>query len=191
MAQRVQPSVQFVKSTDVLIRLAAITTRPVITISGQDWTIDQSLTYKELQAAPTGDASHDKTEQSYRFIGDDGFKDSSFTDERLSSSFTSFWVRDNVNSYALDEAVEILYNADNDRDKEVFVQIFEYLGFNSSNSKYIYTASIYSACVSNLKKSYPADNQVSLSFSLMSRGRAFSGYYASSSILRTDAPNAS
>jgi len=192
MADRVQPSTQFVNSTDVLIRVAAISTRPTISISGQTWTISpNNLAYKELQASPTGDLSHDKTEKSYRFIGDDGGTDSTFTNERLSSSFSSFFVRDNLDKSKLDEAMQIILNADRDLKKEVHVQIFKYLGLDAATSQQVYDATMYTACVMNFKESYPADDIVQTNFTFMSRGKISSGQYnAGASLLRADAPNA-
>ncbi|OUX93629.1 MAG: hypothetical protein CBC03_01285 [Pseudoalteromonas sp. TMED43] len=107
-------------------------------------------------------------EQEYYLLGNGGFADSVKVTTRAQASITSYFQKDldssGLDETAYDEAMDIVLRGRNDRDFELYTEIYKHNGATT------YDVTVFVASVMNYSESYPADNLVEVTFDLMSRG---------------------
>ena len=126
-------------------------------------------------------------EQEYYLLGGGGFADSVKVTQRCQASITSYFQKDldgsPIDATAFDEAMDVILRGRTEKDFEVYVEIFKFLGGQT------YDLTCFAGTVMNYNESYPADNLVETTFDLMSRSTYGAGRCTiSGSILPTN-PN--
>ena len=170
-----QHPTQIIKSQDTIIYVGglAAATRPSITPA-----VSGVLTRPTGTEVPTdrfflggvtnATVSINDGEQEYYLLGNGGFADSVKVTTRAQASVTSYFQKDlndnTLDETAYDEAMALVLRGRNDRDFELYVEIFKHLSGN------FYDLTCFAASVMNYSESYPADNLVEVTFDLMSRG---------------------
>lgn len=170
----IQHPTQIIKSQDTIIRVGALTgaSRPVITpATGGALTMPSSgvpTGMKFLGGVTNASVSINDGEQEYYILGGGGFADSVKVTTRAQASITSYFQKDldgsGIDDTGYDEAMDIVLQGRNDRDFELYTEIYKHNGGTT------YDVTCFAAAVMNYSESYPADNLVEVTFDLMSRG---------------------
>tara|TARA_X000000950_G_C13914054_1_gene660174 strand:+ start:3103 stop:3690 length:588 start_codon:yes stop_codon:yes gene_type:complete len=170
----IQHPTQIIKSQDTIIKVGALTTptRPTITLANAG-----ALTMPAagvptnmffLGGVTNASVSINDGEQEYYLLGNGGFADSVKVTTRAQASITSYFQKDldgsGLDETAYDEAMDIVLRGRNDRDFELYTEIYKHNGATT------YDVTLFAASVMNYSESYPADNLVEVTFDLMSRG---------------------
>ena len=169
-----QHPTQIIKSQDTIIYVGGLAeaTRPSITVatSGEltrpTTGVPSNMFF--LGGVTNASVSINDGEQEYYLLGNGGFADSVKVTTRAQASVTSYFQKDlndnTLDETAYDEAMALVLRGRNDRDFELYVEIFKHLSGN------FYDLTCFAASVMNYSESYPADNLVEVTFDLMSRG---------------------
>ena len=169
-----QHPTQIIKSQDTIIRVGALSgiTRPEITPAAAGVltlpTTGVPTAMRFLGGVTNASVSINDGEQEYYLLGNGGFADSVKVTTRAQASITSYFQKDlddsGLDPTAYDEALEIVLRGRNDRDFELYTEIYKHNGGTT------YDVTCFVASVMNYSESYPADNLVEVTFDLMSRG---------------------
>ena len=169
----IQHPTQIIKSQDTIIKVGALTapSRPTITtaVAGALTMPTGTLpTMFFLGGVTNASVSINDGEQEYYLLGNGGFADSVKVTTRAQASITSYFQKDldgaGLDVTAYDEAMDIVLRGRNDRDFELYTEIYKHNGATT------YDVTVFAASVMNYSESYPADNLVEVTFDLMSRG---------------------
>lgn len=170
----IQHPTQIIKSQDTIIRVGALSgaTRPTITqASAGALTLPSSgvpTPMYFLGGVTNASVSINDGEQEYYLLGNGGFADSVKVTTRAQVSVTSYFQKDldagGIDETSYDEAMDIVLRGRNDRDFELYTEIYKHNGGTT------YDVTCFAATVMNYSESYPADNLVEVTFDLMSRG---------------------
>ena len=170
----IQHPTQIIKSQDTIIRVGALsgTTRPEITpatagaLTMPSTGLPSNIYF--LGGVTNASVSINDGEQEYYILGGGGFADSVKTTTRAQASITSYFQKDldggGLDETAYDEAMDVVLRGRNDRDFELYTEIYKHNGGTT------YDVTCFVATVMNYSESYPADNLVEVTFDLMSRG---------------------
>jgi len=190
----IQHPTQIIKSQDSIVYVGALSgaTRPVITPA-----VDGVLTRPSsgvpsnmyfLGGVTNASVSFNDGEQEYYLLGNGGFADSVKVTQRCQASITSYFQKDldgsSIDETAFDEAMDVVLRGRTEKDFELYVEIFKFLGGQT------YDLTCFAATVMNYSESYPADNLVETTFDLMSRGTYGTGRCTVSGAIIPTAPNA-
>jgi hypothetical protein len=171
-----QHPTQIIKSQDTIIYVGALsgTTRPTITPAAAGvLTLPSAANGKPaamrfLGGVTNASVSINDGEQEYYLLGNGGFADSVKVTTRAQASITSYFQKDlddsGLDPTAYDEALDIVLQGRNNRDFELYTEIYKHNGGTT------YDVTCFAASVMNYSESYPADNLVEVTFDLMSRG---------------------
>ena len=170
---------QFVKFKDAVLEIgkpAVVGVRPQITleadnkltVTGLDETFGTNA-LRELTAITNTSRSTDKSEQTFNFVGGDGWTDAVHLTKRISQSYTSYLLKD-TSSDGLDPALALILEAGNDEDIEVFIRNMFFLGStdNAGEVTYTWRTIACNALVSNPNENTPGDNIVEVTFDINS-----------------------
>lgn len=169
----IQHPTQIIKSQDTIIKVGALTApnRPTITtaVAGALTMPTGTIpTMYFLGGVTNASVSINDGEQEYYLLGNGGFADSVKVTTRAQASITSYFQKDldssGLDETAYDEAMDIVLRGRNDRDFELYTEIYKHNGATT------YDVTLFAASVMNYSESYPADNLVEVTFDLMSRG---------------------
>ena len=170
----IQHPTQIIKSQDTIIKVGALTppTRPVISqatagnLTMPSTGVPSSMFF--LGGVTNASVSINDGEQEYYILGAGGFADSVKVTSRAQASITSYFQKDldsgGEDNTSYDEAMEVVLRGRNDRDFELYTEIYKHFGGTT------YDVTVFAATVMNYSESYPADNLVEVTFDLMSRG---------------------
>lgn len=194
------------KARDTIVRIGQITNpnRPYAVYSGTGKSVISGIgnapTMYTINGVTTANFQISDDEQTYRLLGDSGWTDSVFVNSRAQASITTYFLKDLEYSGtgnnavfsagaagAFDEGQEIIAAARNDKDVELWVEIYKLL--DTSGGNYFYDLASFAACIMNYQESYPADNLTELTFDLMSRGEVYVGKFTSATQYFTGLPN--
>ena len=174
-----QHPTQIIKSQDTIILVGALSgvTRPTITVASSGvLTLPASGVPSGmyfLGGVTNASVSINDGEQEYYLLGNGGFADSVKVTTRAQASVTSYFQKDLDSSglveTAYDEAMDVVLRGRNDRDFELYTEIYKHNGGTT------YDVTCFAASVMNYSESYPADNLVEVTFDLMSRGAVGAG----------------
>ncbi len=193
------------KSRDSIIRIGRITNpnRPFVVYSGNSNSVISGIggapTMFTINGATTMNYQITDDEQTYRLLGDAGWTDSVIVNSRVQASVTTYFLKDldvsgtgndavfsNGTPGTLDPGQEIIAATRNDKDVELWVEIYKLL--DVQGGLYYYDLAAFAACIMNYQESFPADNLVEVTFDLMSRGVAFNGRYTTAQQFLTGLP---
>jgi protein subunit release factor A len=172
----IQHPTQIIKSQDTIVYVGAVSgvARPTVTTTSTGVTVSGAPTMHYLAGVTNASVAINDAEQEYYLLGNGGFVDSVVTTTRAQASITTYFQKDldgtNLQSEGVDEALNTILLARNDKDAEVFVEVYKLIG-----GSFNYDATMFSARVMNYSESYPADNLVEVTFDLMSRGTVGAG----------------
>lgn len=170
----IQHPTQIIKSQDTIVYVGALSgaTRPVITpavagaLSRPTSGVPTSMYF--LGGVTNASVSFNDGETEYFLLGNGGFADGVKVTQRCQASITTYFQKDldgtSIDETKFDEAIDVILRGRTEKDFEVYVEIFKFLGGQT------YDLTCFSACVMNYNESYPADNLVESTFDLMSRG---------------------
>lgn len=198
---------RILKARDTIVRIGQVTNpnRPYAIYSGTSLTVLSGIgnapaTMTTLNGVTTANFQISDDEQTYRLLGGSGWTDSVIVNSRAQASITTYFLKDLEFSGtgnnavfsagaagAFDEAQEIIASARNNKDIELWVEIYKLLDFSGGN--YFYDVACFAACIMNYQESYPADNLTELTFDLMSRGEVSIGKLTSANQFFTGLPN--
>jgi hypothetical protein len=175
----IQHPTQIIKSQDTIIKVGALAhpVRPAITTAAAG-ILTMPATGKPasmyfLGGVTNASVSLNDGEQEYYILGAGGFADSVKVTTRAQASITSYFQKDlddgAMDETGYDEAMEIVLRGRNDRDFELYAEIYKHFGGTT------YDVTVFAATVMNYSESYPADNLVEVTFDLMSRGTVGAG----------------
>lgn len=189
----IQHPTQIIKSQDTIVYVGALSgaTRPVITQPvGSSFTRPSSgvpANMYFLAGVTNATVNFNDGETEYYLLGNGGFADGVKVTQRCQASITSYFQKDvdgtTVNTSAFDEAMDLVLRGRTDKDFEVYVEIFKYIGGQT------YDLTAFAATVMNYNESYPADNLVETTFDLMSRGAYGAGLVTITGAILPVAPN--
>lgn len=190
----IQHPTQIIKSQDTIVYVGALSgaTRPDITpasagvltrpVSG----VPSSMYF--LGGVTNASVAFNDGEQEYYLLGGGGFADSVKVTQRCQASITSYFQKDldgsSIDETAFDEAMDLVLRGRTEKDFELYVEIFKFLGGQT------YDLTCFAATVMNYNESYPADNLVETTFDLMSRGTYGTGRCTISGAILPTSPNA-
>jgi len=189
----IQHPTQIIKSQDTIVYVGALSgaTRPVITpavagvLSRPTSGVPANMYF--LGGVTNASVSFNDGEQEYYLLGGGGFADSVKVTQRCQASITSYFQKDldgsTIDETAFDEAMNVILRGRTEKDFEVYVEIFKFLGGQT------YDLTCFAATVMNYNESYPADNLVETTFDLMSRSTYGTGRCTISGAILPTNPN--
>lgn len=184
------PGAAFIRGRERIIRVVDAPTRLSATTStgGIDGTYDTpaSTTMIPLRGLITADYSPQNNNQEFFLLGDEGFRDSVITSQAGDLACTAYFTLALDNNGAVnttdiqaDAGLKLILDAENDPNKELYVEVLTFMGQQGSNFEY--HARGFNAGVTELSESTPSDGLLELSWTFQSRGQIFFGTMSESS----------
>ena len=178
------PGAAFIRGRERIIRVVDAPTRLSATTSsaGIDGTYDTpaSTTMIPLRGLITADYSPQNNNQEFFLLGDEGFRDSVITSQAGDLACTAYFTLALDNNGAVnttdiqaDAGLKLILDAENDPNKELYVEVLTFMGQQGSNFEY--HARGFNAGVTELSESTPSDGLLELSWTFQSRGQIFFG----------------
>ena len=178
------PGAAFIRGRERIIRVVDAPTRLSATTSsgGIEGTYDTpaSTTMIPLRGLITADYSPQNNNQEFFLLGDEGFRDSVITSQAGDLSCTAYFTLALDNNGAVnttdiqaDAGLKLILDAENDPNKELYVEVLTFMGQQGSNFEY--HARGFNAGVTELSESTPSDGLLELSWTFQSRGQIFFG----------------
>ena len=169
---------RFIKFNDVVLEIGQFDTSRndlVVDPDTLDVTagLDTTFGLKELNCITTTNLNIDKTDQTFNFVGSNGWTDATHLTRRITQSYTAYFKTDGA--AAIDPAMDLLMTAGHEIDGfAIFARVMLFLGADATPEAQWRTW-IYPALVSNLQHSMPGDNVVEVSFDINSAGDSYYG----------------
>ena len=184
------PGAAFIRGRERIIRVVDAPTRLSATTSsgGIEGTYDTpaSTTMIPLKGLITADYSPQNNNQEFFLLGDEGFRDSVITSQAGDLACTAYFTLALDNNGAVnttdiqaDAGLKLILDAENDPNKELYVEVLTFMGQQGSNFEY--HARGFNAGVTELSESTPSDGLLELSWTFQSRGQIFFGTMSESS----------
>ena len=178
------PGAAFIRGRERIIRVVDAPTRLSATTSsgGIEGTYDTpaSTTMIPLKGLITADYSPQNNNQEFFLLGDEGFRDSVITSQAGDLACTAYFTLALDNNGAVnttdiqaDAGLKLILDAENDPNKELYVEVLTFMGQQGSNFEY--HARGFNAGVTELSESTPSDGLLELSWTFQSRGQIFFG----------------
>ncbi len=177
------PGAAFIRGRERIIRVIDAPTRLVGTTStaGIDGTYDSpSGTLTPLRGLISADYSPQNNNQEFFLLGDEGFRDSVITSQAGDLSCTAYFTLAldgsgavNTTDIQADAGLKLILDAENDPNKEIYVEVLTFMVQQGSNFEY--HARGFNAGVVDLSESTPADGLLELSWTFQSRGQIYFG----------------
>ena len=181
------PGGAFAKGRDRIARIADPgSVRKVCTISGGNITLPTGLTYNFLKGATRAEFTPSPNSQEFFLLGDSGWRDSVGVTQAGELACTAFFINgtdsSNEPEATVDAALNLVLGAESDPDKEIWTEVFTFLGLNAS-SEFVYYTRAFQAAVTGVSEAAPSDGLIEYSWTLQSRGEVWSGLFTSSTVL--------
>ena len=178
------PGAAFIRGRERIIRVIDAPKRLTGTTSttgGIEGTYDSPTgTFIPLRGLISADSSPQNNNQEFFLLGDEGFRDSVITSQAGDLSCTAYFTLALNNTGAVDTTdiqadagLKLILDAENDPNKEVYVEVLTFMG--EQGSTFEYHARGFNAGVVDLSESTPADGLLELSWTFQSRGQIFFG----------------
>jgi len=179
------PGAAFIRGRERIIRVADAATRLAAQSSSAAgiegvYSSPQGAGLIGLKGLITADYSPANNNQEFFLLGDEGFRDSVITSQAGDVSCTAYFTLALDGSGAVDSTdiaadpgLKLILDAENDPNKEIYVEVLTFMGQQGSNFEY--HARAFNAGVVDLSESTPADGLIELSWTFQSRGQIFFG----------------
>ena len=178
------PGGAFAKGRDRLVRFSATSgTRLSCTVASDgEITLPASgnVTYKFLKGATRAEFTPSPNSQEFYLLGDNGWRDSVGVTQAGELACSAFFINklDSGNSNALtsdiDEALQLVLNAESEPDTELWVELLTFLG-QDGNDKFCYHTRAFQGSVTNVSEAAPSDGLIEYSWTVQSRGEIWAG----------------
>ena len=183
------PGGAFAKGRDRIVRVANPGgTRQSCTVSGGNITLPTSLTYLPLKGATRAEFTPAPNSQEFFLLGDNGWRDSVGVTQSGELACSAFFINSldssGVPQADIDPGLQLVLNAESDPDVELWVEMFTFLGLNSSNN-YIYHCRAFQGSITNVSEAAPSDGLIEYSWTIQSRGEIWAGKHDNSSAALT------
>ena len=177
------PGGAFAKGRDRIVRIADPGgTRKLCTVASGNITMPTGLTYNFLKGATQAEFTPAPNSQEFFLLGDNGWRDSVGVTQAGEMSCSAFFINklnaSNEPEADIDDALQLVLNAESDPDVEVWVEMFTFLGEDAS-SNYKYHARAFQASIVNVSEAAPSDGLIEYSWTFQSRGEVWSGIFDS------------
>lgn len=175
------PGHAFAKGRDRLVRIADPGgVRQSCTVTSGNIVIPDKLNGIFIKGATQAEFTPSPNSQEFHLLGDDGWRDSVGVTQSGELACTAFLINnlksDNTPEADIDAALALVLNAESNPDKEIWVEMFTFLG-TTSGDKYQYHCRAFQACVTNVSESAPSDGLIEYSWTFQSRGEVWSGIH--------------
>ena len=135
---------------------------------------------KFIKGLTSAEYTPSPTSQEFFLMGDDGFRDSVGVTMAGELACTAFFIQEltgtGVASNAIDDALVMIMKAENDPDRELYVEVLTYLGKEGSDHKY--NARAFNACITGVSESAASDGIIEYSWTFQSRGQIYVGEFS-------------
>ena len=178
------PGGAFAKGRDRIVRVANPGgTRQSCTVSSGVITLPSSLTYLPLKGATRAEFTPAPNSQEFFLLGDNGWRDSVGVTQAGEMACSAFFINSldssGVPQADIDPGLALVLGAESDPDVEIWVEMFTFLGLDSS-SNYIYHTRAFQGSVTNVSEAAPSDGLIEYSWTIQSRGEIWSGSFNNS-----------
>lgn len=175
------PGGAFAKGRDRIVRVANPGgTRKSCTVSGGNITLPTGLTYNFLKGATRAEFTPAPNSQEFFLLGDNGWRDSVGVTQAGELACSAFFINDldasNVPTDSIDPALQLVLNSESDPDVEIWVEMFTFLGLDSS-SNYKYHCRAFQGSIVNVSEAAPSDGLIEYSWTFQSRGEIWAGTF--------------
>ena len=181
------PGGAFAKGRDRIVRIANPGgTRKSCTVSntGAITLPTPALTYSFLKGATRAEFTPAPNSQEFFLLGDNGWRDSVGVTQAGELACSAFFINSiDANGAAqadVDGGLQLVLNAESDPDVEIWVEMFTFLGQDSSDN-YIYHCRAFQGSVVNVSEAAPSDGLIEYSWTFQSRGEIWAGKFDNSS----------
>ena len=175
------PGGAFAKGRDRLVRFSATSgTRLSCTVSdtGEITLPASGVTYKFLKGATRAEFTPSPNSQEFYLLGDNGWRDSVGVTQAGELACSAFFINklDNLNALTsdIDEALQLVLNAESEPDTELWVELLTFVGENTNN-KFCYHTRAFQGSVTNVSEAAPSDGLIEYSWTIQSRGEIWAG----------------
>ena len=176
------PGGAFAKGRDRIVRVADPGgTRKSCTVNSGVITLPAGLTYSFLKGATQAEFTPAPNSQEFFLLGDNGWRDSVGVTQAGELSCTAFFINSltaGAPNADVDAALQLVLNAESDPDVEIWVEMFTFLGQDSSSNNIYHTRAFQGAIV-NVSEAAPSDGLIEYSWTFQSRGEIWSGTFDS------------
>lgn len=175
------PGGAFAKGRDRIVRVSNPGgTRKSCTVAGGVITLPAGLTYSFLKGATRAEFTPAPNSQEFFLLGDNGWRDSVGVTQAGELACSAFFINsldaNGVPQADVDTGLQLVLNAESDPDVELWVEMFTFLGQDSS-SNYIYHTRAFQGSVTNVSEAAPSDGLIEYSWTIQSRGEIWSGTF--------------
>jgi hypothetical protein len=179
------PGGAFAKGRDRIVRVANPGgTRQSCTVTSGAITLPSSLTYYPLKGATRAEFTPAPNSQEFFLLGDNGWRDSVGVTQAGELACSAFFINSldatGVPQADIDPGLQLVLNAESDPDVELWVEMFTFLGLDTS-SNYIYHTRAFQGSVTNVSEAAPSDGLIEYSWTIQSRGEIWAGTFDNSS----------
>tara|TARA_X000000950_G_scaffold79132_1_gene99495 strand:+ start:431 stop:1003 length:573 start_codon:yes stop_codon:yes gene_type:complete len=178
------PGGAFAKGRDRIVRVADPGgTRKSCTVESGVITLPSGLVYNFLKGATRAEFTPAPNSQEFFLLGDNGWRDSVGVTQAGELACSAFFINDldasNEPTDAIDPALQLVLNSESDPDVEIWVEMFTFLGLDSSNN-YKYHCRAFQGSIVNVSEAAPSDGLIEYSWTFQSRGEIWAGTYDNS-----------
>lgn len=175
------PGGAFAKGRDRIVRVADPGgTRKVSTVATGVITPPTGLTYLYLKGATRAEFTPAPNSQEFYLLGDNGWRDSVGVTQAGELACSAYFINSldaqNAPQADIDAALQLVLDAESDPDVEVWVEMFTFLGTDSSGN-YKYHSRQFQGAVTNVSEAAPSDGLIEYSWTFQSRGQIYSGIF--------------
>lgn len=175
------PGGAFAKGRDRIVRIAdPENARETASVSGGNLTLPTGLTYLNLKGATRAEFTPAPNSQEFFLLGDSGWRDSVGVTQAGELACSAFFIQDldtdGDPDASIDDALNLVLEAESNPDKEIWVEMFTLLGLDSS-SNYKYHSRCFQACITGVSEAAPSDGLIEYSWTFQSRGEIWAGIY--------------
>ena len=183
------PGGAFAKGRDRIVRGANPgCTRQSCSVASGAITLPSGLTYLPLKGATRAEFTPAPNSQEFFLLGDNGWRDSVGVTQAGEMACSAFFINSldssGVPQADIDPGLQLVLNAESDPDVELWVEMFTFLGLDSS-SNYIYHCRAFQGSVTNVSEAAPSDGLIEYSWTIQSRGEIWAGKHDNSSAALT------
>lgn len=176
------PGGAFAKGRDRIVRVADPGgTRKSCTVNSGVITLPSGLTYSFLKGATQAEFTPAPNSQEFFLLGDNGWRDSVGVTQAGELSCTAFFINSLTSGAPnadIDAALQLVLNAESDPDVEIWVEMFTFLGQDSSSNN-IYHCRAFQGSIVNVSEAAPSDGLIEYSWTFQSRGEIWAGTFDS------------
>jgi hypothetical protein len=178
------PGGAFAKGRDRIVRIADPgSLRKSCTVSGGAITLPSGLSYSFLKGATRAEFTPSPNSQEFFLLGDSGWRDSVGVTQAGELACSAYFINGldagGEPDATIDTALALVLGSESDPDKEIWVEVFTFLGLDSGGN-YKYHTRAFQSAVTGVSEAAPSDGLIEYSWTLQSRGEIWSGIYDNS-----------